>query len=113
MSRCAALIISLVVLLSSACAHRPSSTGEGERTALQQREREFLAALSARNFEQTTAYFAEDAVLHVANLSPLQGRGAIAQFYGNVFRFVRASEARLRRGCASRAALTWRIVRRE
>lgn len=93
MSRSAAVILVLVVLLGSACAHRSSPTTEGEHEALQQREREFLAALGTRDLEQTTAYFAEDAVLHVANMPPVQGRSAIGQFYGNVFRFLRASQA--------------------
>lgn len=93
MSRYGALILVIFVLLGSACAHSPSPTATGEQEALQQRERDFLAALGARDLERTTAYFAEDAALHVANMPPLQGRSAIAQFYGNVFRFLRVSEA--------------------
>jgi ketosteroid isomerase-like protein len=37
------------------------------------------------------AHFAADAVLHVPNMPPVAGEGAIRQFYGNVFRFLRAS----------------------
>jgi ketosteroid isomerase-like protein len=37
--------------------------------------------------------FADDAVLHVANMPPVQGRDAIRRFYGNLFGFLSASAA--------------------
>lgn len=86
-------LLVLVVLLGSACAHHVSATAAGEREILQQREHDFLAALGTRDLEKTTAYFADDATLHVANMPPIQGRSAIAQFYGNAFRFLQTSEA--------------------
>lgn len=93
MPRRAAPLLALALLFVAACAHRPSPAGERGHDTLQQREHSFLAALGARDLERTTAFFAEDAVLHVADMPPLQGREAIARFYGNVFRFMRASEA--------------------
>lgn len=87
------LALALVVLAFAGCAHRSSPAGDGARAALQQRERDFLAALGARDAERTASFFAEDAVLHVANMPPVEGRAAIARLYGNVFRFMRASEA--------------------
>jgi len=104
MSRYAALILALVVLLGGACAHRPPADGAGEQDALQRREREFLAAMGARDLERATAFFADDAVLHVANMPALHGRPAIAQFYGNLFRFLRASDAEPERLHVSRSA---------
>lgn len=86
-------IAALAVVLATACAHRPAIVVEVEREGLQQRQSSFLSALSAKDVEQTTAHFAEDAVIHVANMPPLQGRSAIRQFYGNVFRFLSASAA--------------------
>jgi ketosteroid isomerase-like protein len=93
MPRRTAVLLALIVLLGTSCAHRPSPSAERERGALQQRELGFLAALGARDLERTTAYFAQDAMLHVANMPPLRGRSAIVQFYGNLFRFLQASEA--------------------
>jgi ketosteroid isomerase-like protein len=88
------LIVALTVLLSNACAHgAPVGAGEMARQELDQTQGEFLAALSAGDLERTTAHFAEDAVVHVANMPPLQGRDAIRRFYGNVFRFLSASES--------------------
>jgi ketosteroid isomerase-like protein len=93
MPRRAAVLLALIVLLGSSCAHRPSPSADREREALRQRERGFLAALGAGDLERTTAYFAQDAMLHVANMPSLRGRPAIVQFYGNLFRFLRTSEA--------------------
>lgn len=83
----------LALLLVSGCAHRPPSLSDAYRQVLHQQERAFLAALGARDAAQTAAFFAEDATLHVAGMPPVQGRPAVERFYGNVFRFMRASEA--------------------
>jgi uncharacterized protein (TIGR02246 family) len=93
MVRSATAVLALSVLLGSGCALRPGMKPERERAALQQQERAFLAALGARDLQRALTYFAEDAVLHVANSPPVHGRSAIGQFYGNVFRFMLASEA--------------------
>lgn len=97
----AVAVISAAFLLtvSAACAHRPSVPHDREvshgreRERLQRREADFLAALGARDLEQTTASFAENAVLHVANMPPIQGGDAIRRFYTNVFRFLAESSS--------------------
>lgn len=83
-------IIALAVSAAT-CAHRPAVQADEDGEALQQRERDFLAAMQAKDLERTAAYFAESAVLHVANMAPVEGRAAIRQFYGNVFRFLNSS----------------------
>ncbi len=98
------MIACLLALVSSACAHRPSPALEAEQRVLQQRESAFLAAADARNLEQTMAYFAEDAVLQIAQQEPREGADAIRQFYGNVFRFLGASTATPERLRLSRSA---------
>jgi ketosteroid isomerase-like protein len=85
--------LALLAVLATACAHGPGSGADAELARLEQRQTDFLAALAARDVEQTAAHFAEDAVLQVANMPPVQGRSAIRQFYGNVFRFMAASES--------------------
>jgi ketosteroid isomerase-like protein len=86
------IIATVILLLATACAHGPPHDPQLGREGLRPRQDAFLAALAARDLEQTVAHFAEDAVLHVANMPPVQGREAIRQFYGNVFRFLSASE---------------------
>jgi uncharacterized protein (TIGR02246 family) len=84
----------LALLMISACAHRaPALPGPAAAEQdLRQRHAAFLEALSARDATQVASFFAEDAVLHIANMPPVQGRTAIASFYGNVFRFMTASQ---------------------
>jgi uncharacterized protein (TIGR02246 family) len=86
-------IAALLLAWITACAHRPPVPSEAERERLQQREIEFLTALSARDLERTAAHFADDAVLHVAGMPTIQGREAIRRFYENVFRFLIESAA--------------------
>jgi ketosteroid isomerase-like protein len=93
MSHRAVWIAVIVVFLGVAGAPQPAQADEGELEALRRRERDFLAALGARDLAATTAHFAEEAVLQVASMPPLEGREAIARFYGNVFRFMQASTA--------------------
>lgn len=78
-------------LLAVACTPGPFTSGPAARADLQEREASFLAALAAKDPEQTAGHFADDAVLHVANMPPLHGRDAIRQFYVNVFRFLDTS----------------------
>jgi ketosteroid isomerase-like protein len=83
----------LALVLAGACAHRPPVSAAAERAALETRQAAFLTALAARDAERTAAHFADDAVLHVAGMPPIRGRAAIHRFYGNVFRFMRASSS--------------------
>jgi len=84
-------LTAITLLLGAACAHQPPLADGAERQRLEQRQGEFLAGLSEQDLERTTALFADDAILHVANMPPIRGRDAIRQFYGNVFRFLTAS----------------------
>jgi ketosteroid isomerase-like protein len=87
------IIIAACILLAGACAHTPATTVGAERGRVEQRQAAFLAALAARDGAAVTAHFAPDAVLHVANMPAIRGREAIGGFYGNVFRFMAASQA--------------------
>jgi ketosteroid isomerase-like protein len=89
----AVAVVLMAVLSISACAHAPAGTAAAERDRLEQRQSSFLAALAARDAERTSAHFAADAALHVAGMPPVHGRDAIRAFYGNVFRFMAASQA--------------------
>jgi ketosteroid isomerase-like protein len=85
------LLAGIAAILTAACSPRPFDAGPAPRLELQAREASFLAALAAKDVERTVGHFAEDAVLHVANMPPVRGRSAIRQFYGNVFRFLDSS----------------------
>lgn len=87
------LAIFALAVSAATCANRPAVDVDEAREALQHRERDFLAAMQAKDLESTAAYFAESAVLHVANMPPVEGRTAIRQFYANVFRFLNSSVA--------------------
>jgi ketosteroid isomerase-like protein len=85
------LLLAAAAVLVGACATLPPGGAAAPGSDLHAREAGFLAALAAKDAEQTAAYFADDGVLHVANMPPVLGREAIRQFYGNVFRFLDAS----------------------
>jgi ketosteroid isomerase-like protein len=87
------VLVAAALILSAACAHRPAQRAGGEYPRLDARQNSFLEALSARDLERTTGYFAADASVHVANMPTLRGRDAIGGFYGNVFRFLRESSS--------------------
>jgi ketosteroid isomerase-like protein len=86
-------VLGLQALTFWACAHVSTPQREGDRESLLAQQSAFLAALSARDLEQTLAHFAPDAVLHVAIFPAVRGEAAIRQFYGNVFRFLTESTA--------------------
>jgi uncharacterized protein (TIGR02246 family) len=92
MSRLATAVAVTFLLAVISCAHHPNPSALGSEP-LEERERAFLAALSARDLEQVAAHFSQDAVVHVAGFAPLRGRSAIRQFYANVFRSLSESEA--------------------
>lgn len=88
MRRSTALLILAAAALASACGQ-----AREDRDRLEARQGEFVAALAARDADSMSALFAADAVLHVANMPPIEGRDAIHRFYGNTFRFLSASRS--------------------
>jgi ketosteroid isomerase-like protein len=91
MMRTAVIVIATAVLLAGCALQRPQS-GDGQ-ALLDQRQQAFRAALEARDAERMAALFSENAVLHVANMPPIEGRRAIHRFYQRVFGFLAASNA--------------------
>jgi ketosteroid isomerase-like protein len=87
------VLAAILWLAIAACAQGPPDTTGAERDSLEQRQNDFLAALADRDLDRTIEHYARDAILHVANMPAIEGRDAIQQFYGNVFRFMVASEA--------------------
>ncbi|CAN5728203.1 hypothetical protein BH23GEM11_BH23GEM11_04530 [soil metagenome] len=95
--------LAVVVVLAGAVAGcaPPADGAPGGRLGAEQegqaeleaRERAFLAALSARDAEAAAAHFTDEGMLHIANMPTIEGRPAIRQFYGNVFRSMQASDA--------------------
>jgi ketosteroid isomerase-like protein len=80
-------------LLLAACAdERPAGTEDG-RELLEQRQAEFFQAGAERDADRMAELFAEDAVVQVANMPPIEGRDAIRELYGNMFGFLTRSEA--------------------
>jgi ketosteroid isomerase-like protein len=94
-------VITVGLLLTASCAHQPpgAATATVARSAtaaheqLEERQREFFAAVAAKDANRTAALFSDAAVLHVANMPPVEGRAAIHQFYGRMFGFLSASSA--------------------
>jgi ketosteroid isomerase-like protein len=86
--RSTALLVLALAALASACGQT-----RDDRDRLEARQGEFVAALAARDSDSLAALFAADAVLHVANMPPIEGRDAIHRFYGNTFRFLSASRS--------------------
>jgi ketosteroid isomerase-like protein len=79
-------------VLATACAHqRPDPAGA--RPALDARQAEFFAAMADRDADRLAGLFANDAVLHVANMPPVEGQAAVREFYGNLFGFLIGSRA--------------------
>lgn len=93
LSRGLAVIAGAVVLaMFGGCAHRGAGLSGAALEGPQQRQADFLAAMTAKDLDRVVGHFAEEAVVHIGNMPPIQGREAIQQLYGNVFRFLRASE---------------------
>jgi ketosteroid isomerase-like protein len=89
-------VAALAALTAAAVACSPdpgAGPSGGTLAALEARQAEFLEAMAARDAGRVAALFAEDAVLHVANMPPVEGRDAITGFYGNLFGFLVASTA--------------------
>jgi uncharacterized protein (TIGR02246 family) len=84
----AACLLLLTVCTTAQTTAPDNASPDRARAELQERQEGFLAALASRDAAKVAAYFAEDAVLHVANTPLVQGRSAIQAFYGNIFRFL-------------------------
>lgn len=89
--RSAALALAVAAL--AGCAHSGAGGAQASGGALEARQASFLAAMGERGTERLVTHFAEDAVLHVANMPEIRGRAAIRQFYANVFRFLASTTA--------------------
>lgn len=85
------LLAAWLLLSCAACAGLSPRGPDDAQAALQSREEGFLSAMAAQDLDRVVDYFADDAVVHIADMPPLQGRSAIHRFYGNVFRFQTAS----------------------
>lgn len=86
------VISAFAFVLVAGCGHTRFPAPDHDE-ALAERQSEFFAAVVARDAERMAAFFADDAVLHVADMPAIEGRGAIQEFYGNVFRFMSGSRA--------------------
>jgi ketosteroid isomerase-like protein len=93
MPKRATLIALVTALLAAACAHGPPVSLDVERHELTQRQNEFFGAMAARDADRMARLFADDALLHVANMPPVEGRDAVRRFYANMFGFLSASTA--------------------
>jgi ketosteroid isomerase-like protein len=89
--RAAAILATTV--LAAACAPHRAASPDTQRDGLRDRQSEFMASLSARDADRIAALFSDSAVLHIANMPPVEGRDAIREFYRNIFRFLTASTA--------------------
>jgi ketosteroid isomerase-like protein len=85
--------VALAVLLGSACAPRTVPAAGPERERLEQRQAAFFDAMLARDADRTAAFFADDAVLHIAGMPAIGGRAAVRAFYGNMFGFLAETAA--------------------
>ncbi len=86
----------VLVLMGAALACSPDAgrvSPGGTLDGLEARQAEFLDAMEARDASRVAGLFEDAAVLHVANMPPVEGREAIAGFYGNLFGFLLASAA--------------------
>jgi ketosteroid isomerase-like protein len=103
MQRCQRVIAVGAVILATACAHHPAPADADAPVApaagvaadvereLASQQAAFFEAVAARDADRTSAFFADDALLHVANLPPIAGRDAIRRFYRRMFGFLAAT----------------------
>jgi ketosteroid isomerase-like protein len=80
-----------LALLATACAHHRPALSETGRGSLELRQQAFVAALVTRDADALGAFFADDAVLHVAGMPAIEGRPAIRDFYRKMFGFLAGS----------------------
>lgn len=89
----AGMIAAFGAVLITACAHTGVAKADRQRPLLEQRQHDLFAAVEARNADTLAGYFADDAVVHIANMPPIAGREAIRRLYDNMFRFMASSTA--------------------
>lgn len=93
----AAGVLAFSVVMSVGCARSGPPPGSLDAVAalegLREARASFLGAMAAKDAPAVAAHFADDAVLHVADMPAIRGRVAIGGFYENMFRFLLASEA--------------------
>jgi uncharacterized protein (TIGR02246 family) len=83
------LALAASAAIATACAARPQAPAAAAHDiALERASSDFFAAVAARDPDRTAGHFAEDAVIHAADMPAVSGRAAIRTFYGNVFRFL-------------------------
>jgi ketosteroid isomerase-like protein len=85
-------IIAITLFHFTGCSRQSTIDLVDEHELLQQRQNDFLSALSSKDLERTLDHYADDAVVHIANMPPIHGSDAIRQLYENVFRFLSESE---------------------
>jgi ketosteroid isomerase-like protein len=81
--------VSMVAL--SGCSPGPQPPDGDSGALLEARQAEFASALEALDAPRLSALFAEDGVVHVAGFEAVEGREAVAGFYGRVFGFMDGS----------------------
>ena len=85
-SRVLALLALLVWI--AGCAGQATTVLEAQGRELDERQEAFLAAMARHDAQAVAGFFAEDAVLHLANQPAIEGRQAIEAFYGRMFGFL-------------------------
>lgn len=88
-----AFLVAFGLALAAACADDSGSSLDADRHLLELRQSEFQDALLARDADRLAEVFADTAVMHVANMPPIEGRDAIRDFYRNMFGFLDSSTA--------------------
>jgi uncharacterized protein (TIGR02246 family) len=87
-----ALALTIAMLALSQPAVMIASSTKQSRSALEQRQQEFAAAMAVRDAARVAAFFSENGLLHVANQPPIEGRAGIERFYTQVFRFLAGTD---------------------
>jgi ketosteroid isomerase-like protein len=90
------IVVAAGVMLLAGCAHQrvpEIDRAQLEYEGVAQRQADYHAAMAARDADRIAAMFSEDAVLHIANMPPVEGREAIHRFYTRMFGFLSATSA--------------------
>lgn len=85
------VVFILIIAFLNGCKENTGIDSDHQREFLLQTQNEFLTAISSKQIEQTIEHFTDDAIAHIANMPPIQGRDAIRQLFDNTFRFISSS----------------------